>query len=141
MRLTPGVSLKAGPHLRLSLGDTFERLSVDEGRLFRAHLVQTRIAWQFNVRAMARAILQYTDVRRDPDLYATSACPDFDPVTFVPPETVTKTLFTQLLLSYKVSPQTALYLGYTEDRLSETGASLTQTGRTFFFKIGYAWLP
>jgi hypothetical protein len=141
VRLVPGVSLKAGRHLRVGLDDTYEALDVDGGRLFRAHLAQTRLAWQFSVRAMARAILQYTDIRRDPDLYATSACFDFNPRQFVPPEEVERTLFTQLLLSYRVNPQTAFYLGYSEDRLGETTVPLTQSDRTFFFKIGYAFLP
>jgi hypothetical protein len=143
VRLVPAVSLKAGRHLRLDLDDTYEALDVEGGRLFRAHLAQTRLAWQFNVRAMARAILQYTDIRRDPDLYLTSRCPGFDPdpALFTPPDRIERTLFTQLLFSYKVNPQTAFYLGYSEDRLGATDLPLTQSGRTWFFKIGYAWLP
>jgi Domain of unknown function (DUF5916) len=141
LRLDPGLSFQAGRHLRVALDDTYERLDVDGGRLYRVHLAQTRLAWQFNVRAMARAILQYSDIRRDPDLYATSQCSSFDPVAFVPPPAAERTLFTQLLISYRVSPQTALYLGYTEDRLGETDQPLTRSGRTFFFKVGYAWLP
>ena len=59
VRLAPGLSLKAGRHLRADLDDTYETLDVEGGRLFRAHLPQTRLAWQFNVRAMARAIVSY----------------------------------------------------------------------------------
>jgi hypothetical protein len=60
----------------VSLEDTYETLDVEGGRLFRASLAQTRIAWQLNVRAMARAIVQYTDIRREPDLYLTVPCQD-----------------------------------------------------------------
>lgn len=140
VRLSPGMSFRVGRHLRASFDDTYERLEVEGGRLFRVNLAQARIAWQFNVRAMARAILQYTDIRRDPSLYDPGGCPDFDP-PFVPPEAVERTLFTQLLLSYRVNPQTAIYLGYSEDRRGETDVPLTQSDRAIFFKIGYAWLP
>jgi uncharacterized protein DUF5916 len=143
VRLVPGATFKTGRHLRVDLDDTYEALEVDGGRLFRVHLVQTRLAWQFDVRAMVRAILQYTDLRRDPDLYKTSLCPGFDPdpAIFRPPEKIERSLLSQLLFSYKVDPQTAIYVGYSEDRQGATGVPLTQTDRTFFFKIGYAWLP
>ena len=141
VRLIPGLSFKAGRHLRVDLDDTYETLEVEGGRLYRAHLAQTRVAWQFNVRAMARAILQATDIDRNPALYTTSLCPGFDPFLFVPPAENERTLFTQLLYSYRVNPQTAIYVGYSEDRLGETGVPLTQSDRTLFVKVGYAWLP
>src|SRR5437773_1661590 len=146
VRLVPGVSFKAGRHLRVRLDETYETLGVEGGRLFRASLAQTRIAWQLNVRAAARAIVQYTDIRREPDLYLTSPCPDLvppgsPPPVVAPPERIERTLFTQLLYSYRVNPQTALYLGYSEDRLGDTGTPLTQRDRTFFVKVGYAFLP
>ena len=141
VRLVPGVSFNAGRHLRVSLDDTYEALEVEGGRLFAANLAQTRIAWQMSVRAMARAIVQYTDIHRDPDLYLTSQCPGFDPATFTPPDRIDRTLFTQLLYAYKVNPQTGIYVGYSEDRLGDTATPLTQSDRTFFVKIGYAFLP
>ncbi|HXH27846.1 MAG TPA: DUF5916 domain-containing protein [Candidatus Polarisedimenticolia bacterium] len=141
LRLDPGLTAQAGRHLRVALNDTYERLDVDGGRLYRAQLAQARLAWQFNVRAMARAIVQYSDIRRDPGLYATSRCSSFDPAAFVPPPVSERTIFTQLLFSYRVSPQTALYIGYTEDRLGDVDQPLTRSARTFFFKVGYAWLP
>ncbi len=141
VRLVPGVSFKAGRHVRVSLDDTYETLDVEGGRLFRASLAQTRIAWQLNVRAMARAIVQYTDIRREPDLYLTSRCQGFDPAIATPPDRIERTLFSQLLFSYRVNPQTALYVGYSEDRLGDTGTPLTESDRTFFVKVGYAFLP
>lgn len=43
-------------------------------------------------------------------------------------------------------PQTVLFLGYSDNRLGMLEpelirTDLTQTDRTFFFKIGYAWRP
>ena len=133
------MSFKIGRHLRANLDDTYETLSVDGGRLFRASLAQARLAWQFNVRAMARAIVQYTDIRRRLSLY-TGVCDPADPSCVLPLETE-KSLFAQLLFSYKINPQTAVYLGYSGDRLGQPDVPLRQSDRTFFFKIGYAWLP
>ena len=51
-------------------------------------------------------------------------------------------LATQLLYSYKVNPQTVLFLGYSD--AAEDGDELSAfetTGRTLFAKVGYAWLP
>jgi hypothetical protein len=53
-------------------------------------------------------------------------------------------LFTQLLFSYKVNPQTVLFLGYSDNQQGgdftgfEQRIDLTPTDRTFFFKVGYA---
>jgi len=138
-RIQPGLSFKLGRHLRASLDETYETLVVDGGRLFRASLAQTRLSWQFNVRAMARVIVQYTDILRRLSLY-TGLCDPADPSCVLPLETE-KSLFTQLLFSYKINPQTAVYLGTSGDRLGQPGVPLRRSDRTLFFKIGYAWLP
>jgi hypothetical protein len=48
-------------------------------------------------------------------------------------------VFTQILFSYKLNPQTVLFLGYSDNYFGETGIDITQTDRTFFVKLGYAW--
>ena len=40
---------------------------------------------------------------------------------------------------YKLSPRTVLFLGYSDNYLGMGRIDLTQTDRTFFVKIGYAW--
>jgi hypothetical protein len=51
-------------------------------------------------------------------------------------------LFTQLLFSYKLNPQTVLFLGYSDNSfgatLEERTIGLTRADRTLFFKVGYA---
>lgn len=76
---------------------------------------------------MSGAIVQYLDVLRDPELY------------LFPISKKTQTIFTQLLFSYKINPQTVLFLGYSDNYLGMTGIDVTQTDRTFFVKLGYAW--
>ena len=65
------------------------------------------------------------------------------------PETErSKQLRSQLLFSYKVNAATALYLGFSDQSLGYRDQSpdtqdhsLTRETRSFFFKVGYAWVP
>lgn len=117
-----------GRRLELTLDHAFERLSVPEGRLFTAHLTQGRLVYNFGTRAFARAIVQYTQVDRSTELYT------------VPAEPRSRQLFSQLLFSYKLNPQTVLLLGYTDAGRELEEVELTRTDRTFFLKVGYAWV-
>jgi hypothetical protein len=131
--LRPGIRYNLGRHLKLNLTHSLRRLDLDQGRLFEADLTELRLVYQFNVRMFVRLITQYSKIDRDPSLYT-------DPV---PAES--EDLFNQLLFSYKVNSRTALYAGYSDEHANvfddiETD-SLAQTGRTFFAKIGYAWVP
>jgi hypothetical protein len=81
-----------------------------------------------SVGSFIRGILQYQDVDRNPALY------DF------PVSASSEQLFSQLLFSYKLNPQTVFFLGYSDTHLGVGQIDLTQTDRTFFAKIGYAWI-
>jgi hypothetical protein len=99
-----------------------------------AHLPQVRAVYNFSVRAFFRAILQSQSIERNPEQYE------------LPVDRRTRTLFTQLLFSYKVNPQTVLFLGYSDNALGLLTAELdrtdlARTDRTFFLKVGYAWRP
>ena len=133
VRLVPGVTLNLGRHFRAQLDHTFERLNVAGGRLYRANLSQLRLVYQFSVRTFGRAIVQYTDIARNPVLY--------DPV--LNPDGVLardRTILAQLLYSYKINPQTLVYVGYSDDRTTEDFIDLTRKDRTLFVKFGYAWV-
>ena len=105
-----------------------ERLDVEGGRLFEANLSQLRLVYNFNTRTFVRGIFQWLDVERDPDLY-------LEPV-----EPEVETLFSQLLFSYQVNARTVLFAGYSDNQLGLRDVDLTRTNRTFFLKIGYAWI-
>ena len=49
-------------------------------------------------------------------------------------------LSSQVLLSYKLNPQTVLFLGYSDSHRGDQDTDLTQSVRTVFAKIGYAWV-
>jgi hypothetical protein len=127
-RLQPGIEWRLGNHLTLKLNHSFERLEVTGGRLYRVHLDELRAVYQFTRRAFLRTIVQYQDRKRDPDLYAKAVDPEY------------RRLFTQLLFSYKINPQTVLFLGYSDDQSGDQDVGLTRDDRTVFLKVGYAWL-
>lgn len=126
--VSPELRARIGRHVNLEIEHNFQRLDVEGGELFTANLTDLRLVYQFTVRLFARAIIQRLDVERNPDLY-------LDPV-----EESTETLFTQLLVSYKVNPRTVFFAGYSENRRGNQDVDLTQVNRTFFIKLGYAWL-
>ena len=125
--LEPSIEAKIGRRFNIQLDHNLQRLDLPEGELFTANLSQLRLVYNLNVRTFVRAIFQRLDLRQNPDLF---------PVPVEPDE---ETLFSQLLFSYKVNPQTVFFLGYSDNRLGFDGIPLTQTDRTIFLKIGYAW--
>ncbi len=128
IQLDPYAELNLGRHLTLGLYHTYERLDVDEGRLYSANISQTRVVYSFTRRVFLRAILQYVHYNRNTDVYTF----DIDPIS--------KSLFSQLLLSCKINPQTVFYLGYSDNYAGDHEIGLTQSDRTLFVKIGYAWV-
>lgn len=127
LALTPVVELSLGRRINVNFQHTFQRLTFEGIKVFTANLSQLRLVYNFNVRTFVRAIVQYLDVVRNPDLYVSPVLPK------------TRTFFTQFLFSYKLNPQTVLFLGYSDNYLGMTGIDVTQADRTFFMKLGYAW--
>lgn len=132
-KVAGGVQWNIGMRTKINFDHSYEDLDVDGGRLFSAEVTQLRAVYQFNIRMFARAILQYTDITRDPSLYR------FDTV-----DSRSKRLFPQLLFSYKLNPQTVVFAGYSGTRvggnLDGIDIGMTEADRTFFVKLGYAWL-
>ena len=131
--IEPEVTWRAGRHLNLSASYEYQTLDVDGGRLYTARLAQLRAVWQFSLRTFLRVITQYADVSRNPALY-------LDEVNAAEEE-----LFNQVLLSYKINPQTVFFVGYSDSAAGfDDGidsVDLTTASRTVFVKLGYAWLP
>ncbi len=126
--LTPELTLNLGRYLRINFDHEYTRFTVEGGRLYLANVSQARIVYQFNARMFFRSILQYIDIRRNQALYED----EIDPIS--------KRLFTQLLFSYKLNPRTVLFLGYSENYQAYQDIDFLQADRTFFMKIGYAWV-
>jgi hypothetical protein len=124
--LNPALEVSLGKHLNINVNHIFERLSLEGAKIYIANLFQTKLIYNFNVKSFVRAIVQYTNIDRNVDLYVFTVEPK------------TKGLFTQFLFSYKLNPQTVLFVGYSDNHLGQKGIDLTRTDRTFFLKIGYA---
>ncbi len=129
VQLSSEVDLRIGPRLQLDVSHTVERLGLAGERIFLANLLQSRILFHFAARAFVRAIVQYRDLDRNPELYG------------FPVEETQRQLFVQFLFSYKVNPRTVVLAGYSDDSLGMTDVSLTTVSRSFFLKLGYAWRP
>jgi hypothetical protein len=133
VHIEPNIRLDLGRRSRTRLSHLYETLDVKGGRLYTANLTQLTDVFQLNVRTFFRAIVQYTRVERTPALYIAQ-----DPADVTPKS---EHLFTQLLFSYKLNPQTVVFLGYSDNSLADQTFDLTRANRTFFLKLGYAWLP
>lgn len=127
VQIGPVAEYRPVKRVSLRLSYNLDQLSVGSGRLYRANLAQLRVIYFLNVRTFVRAILQYTDISRDPGLYT------------YPVDARTRRLFSQYLFSYKLNPQTVLFAGYSDNAEGSQAADLQQQNRTLFIKIGYAW--
>jgi hypothetical protein len=127
LRLNPIITFTPDSRLSVGLDHTYERMTVDGGRLYTANVSQLTLKYQLSVRAFFRAIFQYVDYDFNADLYANPVDPKF------------RQLFTQLLFSYKLNPRTVFFLGYTDNYYGARDNNLTQESKTLFMKIGYAW--
>ncbi|MDH4271169.1 MAG: hypothetical protein OEW18_04255, partial [Candidatus Aminicenantes bacterium] len=128
VRANPGLVYFLNRHLQIQLDQLWERLAVAGGRLYLASLSQGHLVYQFSTRAFLRAVLQYQNVQGNRALQSSG-------VDLLNPH-----LFTQFLFSYKVNPQTLLFLGYSDNQYGWQGANISPKDRTFFFKLSYAWV-
>ncbi len=128
LRIMPQLSYNLGKHLRLSLNHNYERMTVQDAHLYTANISQLSAIYQFNVRTFFRALIQYVDYDYNPSNYL------FDI------DSRNKRVLTQLLFSYKINPRTVLFIGYSDNYLGSQDFGLTQFDRTFFVKLGYAWV-
>ena len=129
-RFGPSVNYRWGKHLELDLDHTLQQFDVDGGRLFTANLTDLKTTYQFSARSFLRLTLQYTDNKRNQDLYVRSV------------QARTKQLTTQLLYSYRFSAATRFFIGYSDAGFqNDTYDAIEKTNRTVFAKFSYAWLP
>jgi len=127
LRISPWISYNLGRHLRFALNHNFERMRVNDARLYTANISQLTAVYQFSVRMFFRTILQYVNYGYNPDNYIFEQ------------DAKDRRLFTQLLFSYKFNPRTVLFLGYADNYRGTEDYGLTQSNRTLFVKLGYAW--
>jgi hypothetical protein len=125
---SPSLNYKLGRHIDLTYRHTYQTLDVDGGRLFTTNVPEGRVVYQHNARMFVRLLMQYVSLEREAELYNYPVQPEI------------KQLLTQLLFSYKLNPQTVLYLGYSDSSMGMQSIDMIRMDRTFFVKMGYAWL-
>ncbi|MBA7575041.1 hypothetical protein ES708_16857 [subsurface metagenome] len=134
--ISPSVAINAGSRLTFDLSHNIAKLDVEPGRLYTANVSNFKVEYQFSKRMFFRTNLQWTDYRRNADLY------NYDI------DSKTNKLFSQMLFSYKINPRTVFFLGYSDNYQNRNyrgdrrivDDSLIQTNRAIFTKIGYAFM-
>ena len=96
-------------------------------RLFTAQVQRLKATYNFNPRMFLRLIGQYVSTRRDPSLY----------VVEVPRRS--GDLSGSALFSYRLNWQTALFVGYGDERALDEHERLARTERQVFVKLSYAF--
>jgi hypothetical protein len=130
VRYTAGSSYSMFGRLTGDVSIAEERMSTESrDRIYVARITQGQANYHFTPRAFARVILQYSDVVRNTGAYLQP----------IPPQA--RRLFTQLLFSYTVNPQTVFLSGYSDSFDGGAATDLLRLNRTFFLKVGYAFLP
>jgi hypothetical protein len=131
LRLSPEISWNVNRNLLVRLDAAFVTLDSKDGEnIFDAKVYDLRLTWQFNSRSFLRFTSQLFDIERNQALY--------DDVV----DERSRDVGRQLLYSYKLNPQTVFFLGYSDQYVDDDQLNgLTETDRSLFMKIGYAWTP
>lgn len=124
--ISPSIRYNVNKHFEIYTDLKFSFFNIENDYLFKAYLSELRLVYFLNKNMFLRAILQYSDIRRNTDLYEDEV------------DSREKGLLTQLLFSYKLNPRTVLYLGYSDIYESYDNMSLLQSNKSVFLKIGYA---
>jgi len=128
LQLGVSATFKIGPRLSVNLDHYYEHLNVEGGRLYSANREYIKLMYHFNERIFIRTIFQYANYKKDSVLYTYYV------------EEKEQDFLSQIILTYKINPHTAFYIGYSDKHYGNDNTDMTQTNRNFFAKIGYAWM-
>ena len=137
-RLTAFATVRPTDHLTLDLNSALSWLNVPRGpapsgglagddRLFTAQVQRLKATYNFNPRTFVRLIGQYVSTRRDPSLYVIAVARR------------SAEFSGSALFSYRLNWQTALFVGYGDERSLDEHERLARTERQLFVKLSYAF--
>ena len=131
VRVQPEMRWNVNEHLLARLSSSWVKLDSKEGpNIFDAQVQDLRLTWQFSNRSFVRLTTQYQTVDRNPAMYTDEV------------DASSRRVGRQFLYSYKLNPQTVFFLGYSDQHIEDDDLDdLMVTDRTYFLKIGYAWMP
>jgi hypothetical protein len=121
--------VQPGRHLKVSIVDDYEQLTLSGARLLTANVYDLRLAWYFTSRLFADVIGQGQRVHNNTTLYPSGTLPR------------TGTLATQWLIGYQINPWTVFYAGSSEGYQESSDGQLLPQERTFFLKGSYYFQP
>jgi hypothetical protein len=122
----PWFDLKIGKHFLASMKHTYQKMKVYGQELYTTNLSDLRFTYQFTIRSFLRATLQYNDTRYNSSLYTYDMYSRY------------KNMTTQFLYSYKITPQTRFFIGYSDTGFQDDMRDdMYKTNRTLFTKISY----
>jgi hypothetical protein len=127
IRLQPSMRYFIGRHFQFAVAHTYERMVVAAGELYTANIARLSAIYQFTPRARFKAVIDGVDYRYNVANYGDGRDP------------VDRGLASQLLFSYRINPQTSLFVGYNDRYQGDHELGLTQSDRSVFLKVGYAW--
>ncbi len=68
LSLGPRITMQAGKHFQATLRHNYQGMDIKGQRLYTTNLSDLRFTYQFGIRSFLRAIIQYSDTKRDPSL-------------------------------------------------------------------------
>jgi len=127
VRLQPSMRYFVGRHLQIALAHTYEQMVVAAGELYTANISRLSAIYQITPRSRLKVVIDGVDYRYNVANYLENRDPR------------DRGLATQVLFSYRINPQTSLFAGYNDSYHGDHELGLTQSDRTIFLKVGYAW--
>lgn len=118
--------VKPGIHWNTQLALAEQSLEVGAKPFLDQRIADVQVTYQFDMRSFLRVILQYSER-------------DYDAANDPSRQRDEEKLASQLLFSYKINPQTLLFVGYSDAYLGLDQQGLDADGRTLFFKMSYAF--
>ncbi len=123
-----GFQYNIGKRLRANYRFVYDKLNYKGDNVFKATISDVKLQYQFTKQLFLRATIQYRHYTYNVAMYDDPRDPE------------EKSLFTQVLLSYKMNPQTVLFIGYSGNYSNNDVMKLIQTDKNLFFKVGYAFV-
>ncbi|OCQ19853.1 hypothetical protein A7985_18285 [Pseudoalteromonas luteoviolacea] len=127
--IKPTLNFNLGRHFEVKMRHTYEKFEHQGDNVYTANLSDVRFTYQFGINSYIRLAVINLDIDRNQLKYKDDVDSKY------------KKLSTQLLYSYKLNPETVLFVGYSDSGYQDDDlTSITKDNKTFFAKFSYAWL-
>lgn len=125
--LTLNATFRPTIHLTTDIRAAREWLDIGNDRLFTANVARLKATYNFSSRMFLRLIAEHSRIHRNSSLYV-------EPV-----QEEEGSWGGSILYGYRFNWQTAVYVGYSDERLLTNGNSYRSEANSFFAKFAYAF--